>query len=138
MDGDRWQRRRDARDLTGSVGDREVEPVSRFQWLSAGVQPVIVIPGESGAVGERRELIDMVLLHEIRSRAARATSPGNLVHKLVRLVYWPHPLFWPVGRIIGAVREQACDDVVRSRIGGVAAYRASLAGGCLGLGAAAR
>ena len=89
-------------------------------WLS----PVIVIPGRL-ATSANAKLIDMVLRHEL-AHVRRADFAWNLVHKLVRIVYWPHPLFWPVGRVIGAVREQACDDVCVQAIGSGAAYRDSL------------
>lgn len=89
-------------------------------WLS----PLIVIPGKL-AQSASAKLIDMVLLHEL-AHVRRGDFAWNLVHKLVRIVYWPHPLFWPVGRIIGTVREQACDDVCVQAIGSGAAYRDSL------------
>ena len=61
-------------------------------WLS----PVIVIPGRL-VQSASAKLIDMVLLHEL-AHVRRADFAWNLLHKLVRIVYWPHPLFWPVGR----------------------------------------
>ena len=58
--------------------------------------PVIVIPGKL-AESASGKLIDMVLLHEL-AHVRRADFAWNLFHRLVRIVYWPHPLFWPVGR----------------------------------------
>ncbi len=89
-------------------------------WLA----PVIVLPA-SLARTAADELINMVLLHEL-AHIRRGDYAWNLVHKLVRLVYWPHPLFWPVGRLLGAVREQACDDLCVHETGSAAAYRAAL------------
>ena len=71
------------------------------------------------------KLIEMVILHELAD-VRRGDFGWNLVHKLVRLVYWPHPLVWLLGRIVGSVREQACDDLCVHVLGGSAAYRASL------------
>ena len=89
-------------------------------WL----KPAIVLP-EGLAQNAAAELIDMVLLHEL-AHVRRGDFAWNLVHKLVRLIYWPHPLVWPVGRTISAVREQACDDLCIHGAGSAAAYRASL------------
>ena len=66
-----------------------------------------------------------MLLHEL-GHVRRGDYGWNLVRKLVQLLYWPHPLTWPLGRIIGAVREQACDDFCIHVLGGASGYRASL------------
>ncbi|MEO6808876.1 MAG: carboxypeptidase regulatory-like domain-containing protein, partial [Isosphaeraceae bacterium] len=50
----------------------------------------------------------------------------NLVRAVVQVLYWPHPLTWFLGRIIGAVREQACDDFCVHVMGGSTEYRATL------------
>ncbi len=88
------------------------------------LRPAIILPSALPAVAGPL-LIEMVLLHEL-AHVIRGDFGWNLVHKLVRLVYWPHPLVWPLGRIVGSVREQACDDLCVHVLGGSAAYRASL------------
>ena len=69
--------------------------------------------------------VDVVLIHEL-AHVRRRDFIWNLVYKFVRLFYWPHPLIWPVGRILGTVREQACDDVCVHGLGGADIYRATL------------
>ena len=89
-------------------------------WLRPAIILPVALPGTAGPT-----LIEMVILHEL-AHVRRGDFGWNLVHKLVRLVYWPHPLVWPLGRIVGSVREQACDDLCVHVLGGSAAYRASL------------
>ncbi|APW62013.1 carboxypeptidase regulatory-like domain-containing protein [Paludisphaera borealis] len=89
-------------------------------WL----RPSIILPTRlSGA--ENRPMIDAVLLHEL-SHVRRGDFGWNLVRKLVQIAYWPHPLVWPLGRVVGAVREQACDDLCIHVLGAASTYRASL------------
>ncbi len=89
-------------------------------WL----RPSIILPrGLDEVAGPG--LVDAVLLHEL-GHVRRGDYGWNLVRKLVQLLYWPHPLTWPLGRIIGAVREQACDDFCIHVLGGASGYRASL------------
>jgi beta-lactamase regulating signal transducer with metallopeptidase domain/protocatechuate 3,4-dioxygenase beta subunit/thiol-disulfide isomerase/thioredoxin len=89
-------------------------------WL----YPVIIVP-ETMPRTAVPEIVDMVLLHEL-AHVRRGDFGWNVVCKLVRLFYWPHPLVWPVGRILCAVREQACDDLCVHGLGGAAVYRAAL------------
>jgi beta-lactamase regulating signal transducer with metallopeptidase domain/protocatechuate 3,4-dioxygenase beta subunit len=89
-------------------------------WLN----PAIIVPAAL-ASGALPALIEMVLLHEL-AHIRRGDYGWNLVYRLVRLAYWPHPLVWPLGRIVGSVREQACDDLCVHLLGGSARYRASL------------
>lgn len=103
--------------LLGS--DRMTVPIV-VGWL----RPAIILPktlADSATTG----LIDAVLLHEL-GHVRRGDFGWNLVRKLVQIVYWPHPLIWWVGRIIEAVREQACDDMCVYVLGGSKSYRASL------------
>lgn len=88
------------------------------------LRPTIILPRT--LVGtESRGLVDAVLLHEL-AHVRRGDFGWNLVHRLVRALYWPHPLVWPLGRILGSVREQACDDLCVHVLGGPDGYRASL------------
>src|SRR5262249_38690377 len=89
-------------------------------WL----RPAIIVP-RALAGRAALELVDSVLLHEL-GYIRRGDFGWNLVRKLVQILYWPHPLGWPLGRIIGAVREQACDDLCIHFPGGATVYRASL------------
>lgn len=70
-------------------------------------------------------MIDAVSLHEL-SHVRRGDFGWNLVRRVVQVVYWPHSLTWPLGRMIGAVREQARDDLRIHVLGEASAYRASL------------
>lgn len=88
------------------------------------MRPAILLP-EGLIASANPGLIDAVLLHEL-GHIRRGDFGWNIVRKLVQLVYWPHPLVWPVGRIVDRVREQACDDLCVHGLGGPAAYRASL------------
>ena len=89
-------------------------------WL----RPVIILPDDLAQTAGA-ELIDMVLLHEL-AHVRRGDFAWNLLRRAVRVLYWPHPLVWPAGRIIGTVREQACDDLCVHETGGAVVYRAAL------------
>jgi beta-lactamase regulating signal transducer with metallopeptidase domain/peroxiredoxin/protocatechuate 3,4-dioxygenase beta subunit len=89
-------------------------------WL----RPAIVLPKMVAGVTNPR-VIDAVLLHEL-GHVRRGDFGWNIVRKLVQLVYWPHPLVWPIGRLVGTVREQACDDLCVYGLGSADVYRASL------------
>jgi beta-lactamase regulating signal transducer with metallopeptidase domain/protocatechuate 3,4-dioxygenase beta subunit/thiol-disulfide isomerase/thioredoxin len=89
-------------------------------WL----RPSIILPSRLGGT-ESRPMIDAVLLHEL-SHVRRGDFGWNLVRRVVQIVYWPQPLVWPLGRVVGAVREQACDDLCIHVLGTASAYRASL------------
>jgi beta-lactamase regulating signal transducer with metallopeptidase domain len=74
-------------------------------------RPAIIVPvgeGDTGPTPESR--IDAVLLHEL-AHLRRGDDGWNLLQQFVRVMYWPHPLSWPIERIIADVREQACDDL---------------------------
>ncbi|HEX3450620.1 MAG TPA: M56 family metallopeptidase, partial [Isosphaeraceae bacterium] len=89
-------------------------------WLC----PAIIIP-KAMAAKANSPLIGAVLVHEL-AHVRRADYGWNLVRKLVQIVYWPNPLVWLVGWVVGSVREQACDDLCVYGLGGAAAYRNSL------------
>ncbi len=93
--------------------------------------PVILLP-EALVAASSPGLIDAVLLHEL-GHVKRGDFAWNVMRKLVQIVYWPHPLAWLVGRVVGAVREQACDDLCVHALGGSAVYRATLAEVAAGL-----
>ncbi len=54
-----------------------------------------------------------------------AITAGTSSASWCRPRYWPHPLTWPLGRLLGAAREQACDDLCVHILGGAAGYRAA-------------
>ncbi len=89
-------------------------------WL----KPAIVLP-EALAGPADRDLIDAVLLHEL-AHIRRCGFIWNVVRRFVQALYWPHPLVWPLGRVLGAVREQACDDFCVHVLGGPDGYHDSL------------
>jgi hypothetical protein len=84
-------------------------------WL----RPAIILP-KALAGAANPGLIDAVLLHEL-GHVRRGDFGWNVLRKVVQLVYWPHPLVWLVGRVVGAVREQACDDLCVHALGGAGA-----------------
>jgi len=89
-------------------------------WLN----PAIVLP-EALAGAADRDLIDAVLLHEL-AHIKRGDFLWNVVRRFVQAFYWPHPLVRPLGRVLGAVREQACDDFCVHVLGGPDGYHDSL------------
>jgi beta-lactamase regulating signal transducer with metallopeptidase domain len=93
--------------------------------IVAGVlRPAIILP-RSLADTASQPLIDAVLLHEL-AHIRRCDFTWNLVGKLAQCIYWPHPLVWPLGRIVAQVREQACDDLCVYGLGGATAYHDAL------------
>jgi len=88
------------------------------------VRPAIVLPRALAGSAET-QLVDAVLVHEL-AHIRRGDFGWNLLLRLVQALYWPHPLVWPIGRTIGAVREQACDDLCVHVLGSSDDYRASL------------
>ncbi len=118
--GDRWCHRLGIRRRVAILRSDRVSVPVVVGWL----RPTILLPAAL-APEPSPELVAAVLLHEL-SHVRRGDYGWNLVRKLVGALYWPHPLVWPLGRIIGAVREQACDDLCVHLMGGAAGYRASL------------
>ena len=96
-------------------------------WLA----PVILLPNPLERSNDRR-LIDAVLLHEL-CHIKRGDYMWNIVHKTVSIVYWPHPLVWPLGRVIRRLREEACDELCIGALDGPADYRAALLAAAAGV-----
>ena len=106
-----------------SVAMLEADAVS-IPVVIGWVRPAIIVPRLlAGAANPG--VIDAVLLHEL-GHVRRGDFGWNLLWRLAHVVYWPHPLIWPVGRVIGAVREQACDDLCVHGLGGAEPYRETL------------
>jgi len=106
-------------------------PVGLIRSGRAGVpvvvgwaRPTILLP-EALADAAAPAAIDAVLLHEL-AHVRRGDYPWNLLLRLVRAIYWPHPLTWPLGRVVGGLRERACDDLCVYWMGDATAYRATL------------
>jgi beta-lactamase regulating signal transducer with metallopeptidase domain/peroxiredoxin len=87
-------------------------------------RPAVILP-TALAGPPRPGMADAVLVHEL-AHVRRGDYAWNLVLRLVRALYWPHPLAWPLGRVVGAVRERACDDLCVGALGGPEGYRAAL------------
>ena len=68
---------------------------------------------------------DAVLLHEL-AHVRRSDFAWNLLLRVVRSFYWPHPLVWLLSRSISVDRERACDALCIHELGGPPAYRAAL------------
>jgi peroxiredoxin len=106
-----------ARAVALLMSDEVSVPVA-IGWL----RPAIIVPrGLLNVNGPR----DAVLLHEL-AHVRRGDYGWNLVRKLVQIVYAPHPLTWCLGRALGGVREQACDDLCVHLLGDAAGYRDAL------------
>jgi beta-lactamase regulating signal transducer with metallopeptidase domain/peroxiredoxin/protocatechuate 3,4-dioxygenase beta subunit len=88
------------------------------------LRPAIVLPRSIVAMASP-QAIEAILLHEL-VHIRRADYAWNLVRRAVGALYWPHPLTWPLGRVIGRVREQACDDYCVRALGGRESYRETL------------
>lgn len=87
-------------------------------------QPIVLIPSSvarNSTAGER----EAILLHEL-AHIRRADYAWHVLHELVRVLYWPHPLIWLAGRWIVAVREHVCDQVCVHHIGNAHGYRDTL------------
>ncbi len=89
-------------------------------WL----RPLIVLP-ETLVGAADSKTIDAVILHEL-AHVRRGDYAWNLVLRLVQVLYWPHPVAWLLGRVIGGVREQACDELCIYWMGDARDYRATL------------
>ncbi len=101
------------------VSDQMAVPIAAG-WLA----PSILLP-ESLEHCEDGRFVDAVLLHEL-CHIKRGDYLWGLMHKIVSIVYWPHPLVWPLGRFIRRLREEACDDLCVGALSGPADYRAAL------------
>lgn len=74
-------------------------------WL----RPTIVLPSRLVETSVPKA-VDAIALHEL-AHVRRGDYSWNLLLRLVQVVYWPHPVAWLIGKVVGAVREQACDDL---------------------------
>jgi beta-lactamase regulating signal transducer with metallopeptidase domain/peroxiredoxin/protocatechuate 3,4-dioxygenase beta subunit len=108
-----------ARSVRILASERISVPIA-IGWL----RPAIVLP-RSLTGPAASGFVDAVLLHEL-AHIRRGDYGWNLVRRVVQALYWPHPLVWPLGRIIGEVREQACDDLCVHVLGGPDGYHDSL------------
>jgi beta-lactamase regulating signal transducer with metallopeptidase domain/multidrug resistance efflux pump len=89
-------------------------------WL----RPLIILP-ETLVGAATSKTIDAVILHEL-AHVRRGDYAWNLVLRLVQVLYWPHPVAWLLSRVIGSVREQACDELCIYWMGDAREYRATL------------
>jgi RND family efflux transporter MFP subunit len=105
--------------VTLTRSERTSVPVLVGWW-----RPSIVLPAALKGFDSAGP-IDAVLLHEL-AHARRGDYAWNLLLKLVQVVYWPHPLVWPLKRLVHTVREQACDDLCVRWLGDDRVYRTTL------------
>jgi len=117
----RWQARLDVRHPVRLARSGKVAVPIVIGWP----RPTIIVPERLGET-PRSTVIDAVLLHEL-AHVRRGDYAWNLLSRLVRIIYWPHPLVWLSGREIAAVREQACDDLCVYLMNDAQAYRLTLA-----------
>ena len=88
--------------LAGPPGDRppvgiRTSAESRSP-SSSGLRPTVILPESLADAASPR--LDAVLVHEL-AHVRRGDYAWNLMRKLVQLLYWPHPLTWPLGRVVG-------------------------------------
>ena len=117
----RWQARLGVRSPVRLARSGKVTVPVVIGWL----RPTIIVP-EGLRETPKVAAIDAVLLHEL-AHVRRGDYAWNILLRLVRIIYWPHPLVWLLGREIAALREQACDDVCVCLMNDAQAYRATLA-----------
>lgn len=86
-------------------------------------RPAIIVPERMAAADA--QTIDAVLLHEL-AHVQRGDYAWNLLLRFLLAFNWPNPLIWLIGRAIGPVREQACDEVCIHWLGGAENYRVTL------------
>jgi beta-lactamase regulating signal transducer with metallopeptidase domain/multidrug efflux pump subunit AcrA (membrane-fusion protein) len=117
---ERWRMRLELRRPVLLVRSGRVD----VPMVIGGYRSVIVLP-ESLAGAANKKTIDAVILHEL-AHVRRGDYGWNLVLHVVQILYWPHPVAWFLGRVIGSVREQACDDLCIYWMGNAGDYRATL------------
>lgn len=82
--------------------------------LTAGLfRPFILLP--EAAQSWSADRLRLVLLHEI-AHIARRDCLAQFVIRLVRCLYWFHPLVWVAVRRHDLERERACDDRVLAHV----------------------
>ncbi|TAE55017.1 MAG: T9SS C-terminal target domain-containing protein [Bacteroidetes bacterium] len=88
------------------------------------LRPVILIP-LSLASGLSPEQWEAILLHEL-AHIRRADYLVNLIHSLVEILFFYHPLCWYLSRQIHREREACCDDLAVESCGDALRYAESL------------
>jgi thiol-disulfide isomerase/thioredoxin len=134
LEASAWVERRDR--WVAHLGLKRAVELLRSDRVSVPIvvgylRPAIILP-ESLADAASPGLADAVLLHEL-GHVRRGDFGWNLLRKVAQILYWPHPLAWLLGRVVGQVREQACDDLCVHGLGGAPVYRASLVEAAAGL-----
>ena len=76
-------------------------------------RPTVLVP--SGLLSNS-SVRDAVLLHE-SAHVRRGDAGWQFLLRLVQAVYWFHPLVWLLGRMVGRLREKACDAVCVRTLG---------------------
>ena len=94
-------------------------------------RPAILLPTRLAETNDR-EAIDAVLLHEL-THVGRGDFAWNVLLRIVRAIYWPHPFVWFAGRMVCQVREDVCDSVCVHWMGDVRTYCAILVDVAAGL-----
>ncbi len=84
-------------------------------------RPAILLPADLASKTDL-EVIDAVLLHEL-THVQRDDYAWNVVLRVVRAIYWPHPCAWLVSHFVRTGREAICDAVCVHWMGSAPAYR---------------
>jgi beta-lactamase regulating signal transducer with metallopeptidase domain len=90
------------------ITDEDIEPsVARV------FHPVVLLPAALlGRLSPAQ--LDAVLAHE-HEHIARRDNLKALLHQIVEILFWFHPLVWFIGRKQRDERERACDEAVLAR-----------------------
>lgn len=83
-------------------------------------RPAVLLPERMVGLLDREE-VTQVGLHEL-AHLRRLDDWSRLFQELVRVVWWPLPMVWWIGRQLDLEREIACDDWVVAQTGQRRAY----------------
>ncbi len=115
-----WRERLGIRQPVQLAVSAAVSVPIQIGWL----KPMVILPAELiGSLDPSRH--GSILLHEL-AHVRRRDYAWQILLKLVQIIYWPHPLIWLAGRMIGANREQVCDDLCVHHSSSAGQYRATL------------
>jgi beta-lactamase regulating signal transducer with metallopeptidase domain len=92
--------------------------------LAAGVlRPVVILPENIGDTFSEEQILQ-ILLHECAHIKFKHAVSG-LLERLVKVLFWPHPLVHALCHELAAAREEVCDNVA-SQESGAACYARTL------------
>jgi bla regulator protein BlaR1 len=91
-------------------------------------RPALVWPVQlSAKLGD--EHVEAIVIHEL-THVRRRDNLTSLIHMLVEVAFWFHPLVWWIERQMVKERERACDETVANTGGSAEMYAESLLKTC--------